>query len=51
MTNEELTWKDVMRFRMLFDIYDAEVAAEVAPYAPMSKEYYEEILRRFHKED
>ena len=51
MTKEELTWKDVMRFRMLFDIYEAEQDAGVAPYCPMSKEYYEEILRRFYEKN
>ena len=45
-----LTWKDVMRFRMLFDIYDAELDAGVAPYAPMCIEYYKEILRRFYED-
>ena len=46
--NNALTWKDVMGFRLLFDIYDAELDAGVAPYAPMCKEYYEEILKRFN---
>ena len=44
-----LTWEDAMHFRVVYDILDTLQENEELNVCPMSKEYYEEALRRFNE--
>ena len=43
----ELTWEDVVLFRTLFDATDANIRLGSIKIQPMTKEYYQEVLKRF----
>ena len=43
----ELTWKDVVLFRTIFDAMDSKAEHGTLEVQPMTKDYYEEVLKRF----
>ena len=43
----ELTWEDMVLFRTLFDATDANIRSGSIKIQPMTKEYYQEILKRY----
>ena len=43
----ELTWKDVVLFRTIFDAMDSEAEHGKLEVSLMTKDYYEEVLKRF----
>ena len=46
----ELTWKDVSFIRLAFDAIEANIYLGAIKVQPMTKEYYQEVLKRFNKE-
>ena len=43
----ELTWKDLALIRLAFDATEDNINHGCLKISPMSKEYYEEVLKRF----
>ena len=46
----ELTWEDLALIRLAFDATEANINLGSLKISPMTKEYYEEVLKRFNKE-
>ena len=46
----ELTWKDLALIRLAFDATEDNINHGCLKISPMTKEYYEEVLKRFNKE-
>lgn len=46
----ELTWKDLSLIRLAFDATEDNINHGYLKISPMTKEYYEEVLKRFNKE-
>ena len=45
--DNELTWKDFALIRLAFDAIEANIRLGAIKISPMTKEYYEEVLKRF----
>ena len=45
-----LTWKDMVLLRTLFDATDAKQSMEALTVQPMTREYYEYLLRAFNEQ-
>ena len=43
----ELTWEDMAFIRVAFDALEANIHLGAIKIQPMTKEYYEEVLKRF----
>lgn len=43
----ELSWKDMSLIRLVFDAIEANIHLGAIKIQPMTKEYYEEVLKRF----
>ena len=43
----ELTWEDFVLIRLAFDATEANINLGGLKISPMTKEYYEEVLKRF----
>lgn len=43
----ELTWKDMSFMRLAFDATEANIHLGAIKVNPMTKEYYQEVLKRF----
>ena len=43
----ELTWEDMAFIRLAFDAIEANIHLGAIKIQPMTKEYYQEILKRF----
>ena len=43
----ELTWKDLSLIRLAFDATEDNINHGCLKISPMTKEYYEEVLKRF----
>ena len=46
----ELTWEDFALIRLAFDATEANINLGGLKISPMTKEYYEEVLKLFKKE-
>ena len=46
----ELTWKDFVLIRLAFDTTEANINLGSLKISPMTKEYYEEVLKRFKEQ-
>lgn len=46
----ELTWKDLALIRLAFDATEDNINHGCLKISKMTKEYYEEVLKRFNKE-
>ena len=46
----ELTWEDLALIRLAFDAIEANIHLGAIKIQPMTKEYYQEVLKRFNKE-
>jgi hypothetical protein len=46
----ELTWKDFALIRLAFDVTEANIHLGAIKVNPMTKEYYQEVLKRFYEE-
>ena len=46
----ELTWKDFAFIRLAFDATEANINLGAIKIQPMTKEYYQEVLKRFKAE-
>lgn len=46
----ELTWEDMAFIRLAFDAIEANIYLGAIKISPMTKEYYQEVLKRFLKE-
>lgn len=46
----ELTWEDLALIRLAFDATEDNINHGCLNISPMTKEYYEEVLKRFNKE-
>lgn len=47
----ELTWKDLALIRLAFDATEDNVNHGCLKISPMTKEYYEEVLKRFKEQN
>jgi hypothetical protein len=43
----ELTWEDMAFIRLAFDVIEANINLGAIKIQPMTKEYYQEVLKRF----
>ena len=43
----ELTWEDLALIRLAFDAIEANINLGSLKISPMTKEYYQEVLKRF----
>lgn len=43
----ELTWKELALIRLAFDATEADINLGNLKISPMTKEYYQEVLKRF----
>jgi len=43
----ELTWEDFALIRLVFDAIEANIHRGAMKIQPMTKEYYQEVLKRF----
>ncbi len=43
----ELTWEDIVLIRLAFDATEANINLGAIKIQPMTKEYYQEVLKRF----
>lgn len=46
----ELTWEDMSFMRLAFDATEANIHLGAIKVNPMTKEYYQEVLKRFKEE-
>ena len=45
--DNELTWEDMAFIRLAFDALEANIHLGAIKIQPMTKEYYQEVLKRF----